>query len=134
VLGLTGPFLVRAAERVIDHFAADYPELAAARQRILGVIGREEENFLRTFDQGLARPEEVFFQRYDLSKIDELLGTVSEREALILRLRFGLDPEVKEPMTLKEIGKRIGLTRERVRQIESEALRRLQKVMTSDDF
>jgi RNA polymerase primary sigma factor len=85
-------------------------------------------------DEKMARPEEVFFQRYDLSKIDELLGTVSEREALILRLRFGLDPEVKEPMTLKEIGKRIGLTRERVRQIESEALRRLQKVMTSDDF
>jgi alanyl-tRNA synthetase len=59
VLGLTGPFLVRAAERVIDHFAADYPELAAARQRILGVVGREEENFLRTFDQGLARLDKL---------------------------------------------------------------------------
>jgi alanyl-tRNA synthetase len=55
LLGLTGPFLVRAAETVIDRFAPDYPELGAARRRILGVIGREEENFLRTFDQGLAR-------------------------------------------------------------------------------
>lgn len=85
-------------------------------------------------DENMQRPEEVFFRRYDLAKIDELLDAVSDRESMILRLRFGLDPEVKEPMTLKEIGKRIGLTRERVRQIESEALRRLHKVITSDDF
>jgi alanyl-tRNA synthetase len=59
LLGLTGPFLVRACTIVIDRFAADYPELGAARQRILGVVGREEENFLRTFDQGLARFEKL---------------------------------------------------------------------------
>jgi len=59
LLGLTGPFLVHACEIVIDHFHADYPELGAARRRILGVVGREEENFLRTFDQGLARFEKL---------------------------------------------------------------------------
>jgi alanyl-tRNA synthetase len=59
LLGLTGPFLVRAAETVIDHFGADYPELPVARTRILGVVGREEENFLRTFDQGIARLDKL---------------------------------------------------------------------------
>jgi len=85
-------------------------------------------------DEAMMQPEEVFFKRYDLGKVDELLGAVSDREAMILRLRFGLDEEVKEPLTLKEIGKRIGLTRERVRQIEAEALRRLHRVINSDSF
>jgi RNA polymerase primary sigma factor len=82
-------------------------------------------------DEAMQRPDDVYFRKYDLSRIDHLLGSISEREAMILRLRFGLDPEEPEPMTLKEIGKRIGLTRERVRQIESEALRRLQRLMDS---
>jgi RNA polymerase primary sigma factor len=85
-------------------------------------------------DEKMKRPEEVFFRRYDLAKIDELLSAISQREAMILRLRFGLDKEIKQPMTLKEIGQRIGLTRERVRQIEAEALRRLHKVINADNF
>jgi RNA polymerase primary sigma factor len=85
-------------------------------------------------DERVQRPEEVFFRRYDLGKIEELLGSVSQREAMILRLRFGLEKGQKEPLTLKEIGERIGLTRERVRQIEAEALRRLNKIMNSDTF
>ena len=85
-------------------------------------------------DEKMMRPEEVFFHRYNLAKIEELLAQLSEREAMILRLRFGLDRETKDPLTLKEIGQRIGLTRERVRQIEAEALRRLHKVMNSDTF
>ena len=59
MLGLTEPFLVRAADVVVDRFVTDYPELGDARRRIAGVIGREEENFLRTFDQGLARFEKL---------------------------------------------------------------------------
>ena len=54
-----------------------------------------------------------------------LLGQIDEREATILRLRFGLDDQ--EPMTLKEIGAKIGLTRERVRQLEREALKKLRE-------
>ena len=64
-----------------------------------------------------------------LAKLEELLGVIDEREATILRLRYGLGSPDGDPMTLKEIGKVVGLTRERVRQIEQEALRKLYGVM-----
>jgi RNA polymerase primary sigma factor len=53
----------------------------------------------------------------------EQLNKMDPREATVLRMRFGLDDN--QPKTLKEIGEALGLTRERVRQIETEALQRL---------
>jgi RNA polymerase primary sigma factor len=64
-------------------------------------------------------------QADDLQQIEDLLARMDGREASILRLRFGLDGE--NPMTLKAIGDRLGLTRERVRQIEMKALAELRK-------
>jgi RNA polymerase primary sigma factor len=51
------------------------------------------------------------------------IGTLDSREALVLRMRYGLDPYV--PMTLREVGEQLDLTRERVRQLEHQALMKL---------
>jgi RNA polymerase primary sigma factor len=59
----------------------------------------------------------------NLTHVRQMLATMDSREATILRMRFGLDDA--EPKTLKEIGETLGLTRERVRQIENEALDKL---------
>ena len=63
-------------------------------------------------------------------QIEKLLGGLGDKEAEIIRLRFGLDGD--GPMTLKEIGKHVGLTRERIRQIEKEALEKLNEILTAD--
>jgi RNA polymerase primary sigma factor len=70
-------------------------------------------------------PDAEMVEADDLRQVQDLLGKLDEREARVLRLRFGLDDE--EPMTLKEIGERLGLTRERVRQIEKVALGNLRE-------
>jgi RNA polymerase primary sigma factor len=68
-------------------------------------------------------PDMEMCESDDRLQVQELLRKMDPREAAVLRMRFGLDDE--EPKTLKEIGERLGLTRERVRQIESEALLKL---------
>jgi RNA polymerase primary sigma factor len=68
-------------------------------------------------------PDLEMVEADDLKHVLELLGKMDKREATVLRMRFGLDDA--EPKTLKEIGESLGLTRERVRQIESEALGKL---------
>ncbi len=72
-------------------------------------------------------PDEQVQGSDELTQLAGLLDQIDEREAKILRMRYGLDG--KDPMTLKEIGQQIGLTRERVRQIEHEALRKLRDTM-----
>jgi RNA polymerase primary sigma factor len=79
-------------------------------------------------------PDVIVCENDQLRLLGELLHDIDDRAAKILRLRYGLDGE--DPMTLKEIGERIGLTRERVRQIEHEAIGKLRDVMVieGDDF
>jgi RNA polymerase primary sigma factor len=67
----------------------------------------------------------------DLSQVLNLLDELEPREARVLRMRFGL--EGGEPLTLLQIGERLDLTRERVRQIEREALKKLGEMMQADE-
>ena len=73
-------------------------------------------------DERMKTPDDELLERDVLSHVLELLHTLDPREATVLKMRFGLDDTV--PHTLKEIGEALGLTRERVRQIETEALGR----------
>ncbi|HEY8503201.1 MAG TPA: RNA polymerase sigma factor RpoD/SigA [Gemmataceae bacterium] len=75
-------------------------------------------------------PDTEMVETDDLKQVMHLLDKMDKREATVLRMRFGLDDE--EPKTLKEIGECLGLTRERVRQIESEALAKLSENLTAE--
>lgn len=74
-------------------------------------------------DERIGTPEDCIFRDDELGTIRRLLDAIDEREARILRLRFGLDGQ--EPLTLKQIATEIGISRERVRQIADEALSKL---------
>ena len=74
-------------------------------------------------DERMRSPDEAMLENDVMSKIQEMLKDLDEREGTVLKMRFGLDDT--EPHTLKEIGELLSLTRERVRQIETEALKKL---------
>ena len=69
--------------------------------------------------------EESVITEHLLESVDKSLALLSPMEAQVLRLRFGLDDD--DPMTLKEIGDQVNLSRERIRQIEAQALQKLRK-------
>ena len=69
--------------------------------------------------------EDIAIQQHLKEQIAESLGMLSNMEERVLRLRFGLDSD--DPMTLKEIGDKMNLSRERIRQIEAQALGKLRK-------
>ena len=81
-------------------------------------------------DEKETPPDECVFRDDELKTIRRLLDAIDEREARILRLRFGLDGQ--EPLTLKQIATEIGISRERVRQIADEALRKLNAQINED--
>lgn len=74
-------------------------------------------------DERMKSPEDELVESDVLARVMDMLNEMDIREATVLRMRFGLDEH--DAHTLKEIGEKLGLTRERVRQIETEALKKL---------
>ena len=88
-------------------------------------VGEEEDSELGNFieDVDAPTPPDVAYHRLLQEKLEDVLTTLTPREARILRLRFGL--QNGRSYTLEEVGRKFGLTRERIRQIEGQALRKL---------
>ena len=90
-------------------------------------VGDEEDGELGMYveDEHSPSPAQVVYENMLRERVDEVLSTLTPREARVIRLRFGLGQD--RPYTLEEVGKKFGLTRERIRQIEGKALRRLRQ-------
>jgi RNA polymerase primary sigma factor len=88
-------------------------------------IGEEEDSHLGDFieDQGALAPSEAASHQLLKEQVEEVLGSLTARERKVLQLRFGL--EDGRARTLEEVGKEFNVTRERIRQIEAKALRKL---------
>ena len=99
-----------------SHLSLDAPLTPGEDNKLLDYLADEES----------PGPDDQTFERALSNSIEEVLRTLKEREAKILRLYFGLDSQ--EAMTLEEIGGLLGITRERVRQIKEKALARLRHV------
>lgn len=99
-----------------NHLSLDAPMTPGEDNRLLDYLP----------DTQNAGPDQETFEHALTHSIEEVLCTLKERESKILRLYFGLDEP--EPLTLEEIGARLGITRERVRQIKEKALSRLRHV------
>jgi len=112
-------------------------DVVARASRALSVSAQpptedEERSFAQLLvDESSPAPLDQVIRERRFDAILREIGTVDERSAMILRLRFGLGGA--PPLTLREIGRRIGLTRERVRQIEQRTLRGLHDTLLEQD-
>ncbi|MFW5843127.1 MAG: sigma-70 family RNA polymerase sigma factor, partial [Spirochaetota bacterium] len=90
------------------------------------VYAEKDSSLLGDFveDEGYQAPEEQVIEHSLKEDINEVLGTLTPKEAEIVQYRFGLNG--RSPLSLKEIGDKYSLTKERIRQIEKKAIKRLQ--------
>jgi RNA polymerase primary sigma factor len=125
------------AEEIAEELSKD-PRMAITAERVEEVrrygrspisletpVGEEGDTELGQLieDPDAVRPDEVVADQLLKEQVTKVLNSLEGREERVLRLRFGLDDG--RPRTLEEVGKEFGLTRERIRQIESHALRKL---------
>ncbi|HET9345324.1 MAG TPA: RNA polymerase sigma factor RpoD [Candidatus Limnocylindrales bacterium] len=125
------------AEEIADELSKD-PRMAITADKVEEVrrygrspisletpVGEEGDTELGQLieDPNAMRPEEMVAEQLLKEQVSRVLDSLEGREERVLRLRFGLDDG--RPRTLEEVGKEFGLTRERIRQIESHALRKL---------
>jgi RNA polymerase primary sigma factor len=112
-VGMT-PERVREIQRIsLDLLSLDAP------------VGEEDDSYLADFikDDGAVEPDDAATRQMLQNEVRNVLGELNDREKEVVIMRFGLDDE--QPRTLEEVGKHFGVTRERIRQIESKTLAKL---------
>lgn len=125
------------AEKIPGMDAAKVTGLLSVSQDTISLespTGDEEDSTLGDFikDDSIKGPEDVFKSEALKDQIDKVLKELPEREEAIVRMRFGLDG-TGTVKTLDEVGKIYGITKERVRQIENKAMRRLKMIIKTKE-
>lgn len=125
------------AEKIPGMEAAKVTDLLSVSQDTISLespTGDEEDSTLGDFikDDSIKGPEDVFKSEALKDQIDKVLKELPEREEAIVRMRFGLDG-TGTVKTLDEVGKIYGITKERVRQIENKAMRRLKMIIKTKE-
>ncbi len=107
--------------------------MASTTSSLEAPIGEDDENQISDLveDKNAAAPDAGIVKLLDRERIDNLLEVMSDREREILDLRFGLTNT--KPQTLAEVAKKLGVSRERIRQIEEAALRKLRKFVVGQE-
>ncbi len=123
--------------RYLDMSANKVSEVMQLSQETTSLdVTVDEDNFTRLSDliedESSAQPFDLVFHVTLQDTITEVLKQLSQREMKIIQLRFGLSGE--GPFTLEETGKYLGITRERVRQIQEKAIRKLREISVMQDF
>jgi len=114
-------FSTYASWAIMRNYARTIPDQFKHQERFRT---SQEETFAARQDDGKGQYEQESAQHHREQQIDRILSRLDEREQRIIISRFGLD-HTQEPKTLKEVGFQLGVTKERIRQIEARALDKL---------
>lgn len=119
--------IIRCPPENIPHLRSALRTAAQLLNRVSLEVNQELHEVIE--DPSTVKPDEACVASAERRRLDDFLSVLTPRDAEIMRLRYGLDGH--RPLTLQEIGDRMGLSRERVRQIESVALRKLNEAFIS---
>ncbi|MBI5358904.1 RNA polymerase sigma factor RpoD [Candidatus Amesbacteria bacterium] len=117
--------IAKQMEDMTGQRVLEIQKIAQATTSLETPVGDEDDSILGDFIADTSQPSPIEATSRELLKenIEEVLASLSDREAKVLKMRFGLMNE--KPMTLEEVGREFAVTRERIRQIEAKALRKL---------
>ena len=112
-----------------------YRQASVAPMSLDTPLGDDSDNHISDVvaDERAGTPYEAIADKADLTALRSVLGQLAPRESAILAMRFNLDGKANNDATLEDVGKRFGVTRERIRQIQEAALRKLRKMIEKLD-